>query len=129
MTDVTVSLGANKYGKAENRLVKITRDTDRHEIEDLNITSQLRGEALVGSYLEGDNSLVVATDTQKNTVYAFAREHGVGSPESFLLELGSHFVDEFEWIEGGLWQAEQFGLPRCFRTVPSLNAMTFMLPT
>lgn len=112
MTDVTVSLGANKYGKAENRLVKITRDTDRHEIEDLNITSQLRGEALVGSYLEGDNSLVVATDTQKNTVYAFAREHGVGSPESFLLKLGSHFVDEFEWIEGGLWQAEQFAWER-----------------
>ncbi|MBB2956608.1 hypothetical protein FHX72_000720 [Pseudoclavibacter helvolus] len=24
---------------------------------------------------------------------------------------------------------KQTGLPRCFRTVPSLNAMTFMLPT
>ncbi|PPF40397.1 MULTISPECIES: factor-independent urate hydroxylase [unclassified Pseudoclavibacter] len=108
MTDVTVSLGANKYGKAENRLVRITRDTDRHEIEDLNITSQLRGAALAGSYLDGDNSLVVATDTQKNTIFAFAREHGVGSPESFLLKLGSHFVEAFEWIEGGLWQAEQF---------------------
>ncbi len=43
---VSVSLGANKYGKAENRLVRIYRDTPRHEIVDLSVTSQLRGAAL-----------------------------------------------------------------------------------
>ncbi|KAA9393661.1 urate oxidase [Kocuria coralli] len=108
MTDVSVTLGANKYGKAENRVVRIKRDTARHEITDLNVTSQLRGEKLVDSYLAGDNSLVVATDTQKNTVFAFAKEHGIASPEEFLLTLGEHFTSEFEWIEGGLWQAEQY---------------------
>lgn len=96
----TVSLGANKYGKAENRVVRITRDTARHEIEDLNVTSQLRGAKLIDSYLVGDNSLVVATDTQKNTIYAFAKEYGIGSPEEFLLRLGDHFVSSFDWIEG-----------------------------
>ena len=105
---VSVSLGANKYGKAENRVVRIVRDTPRHEIIDLNVTSQLRGAALVDSYLVGDNSLVVATDTQKNTAFAFAKEHGIPSPEEYLLTLGAHFVDGFEWIEGGLWQAEQY---------------------
>ncbi len=67
----TVSLGANKYGKAENRVVRITRDTARHEIEDLNVTSQLRGAKLIDSYLVGDNSLVVATDTQKKNLQGF----------------------------------------------------------
>ena len=43
MTDVTVSLGANKYGKAENRVVRIYRDTARHEIKDLNVSTALRG--------------------------------------------------------------------------------------
>ncbi|WP_439591255.1 factor-independent urate hydroxylase [Microbacterium sp.] len=105
---VAVSLGANKYGKAENRVVRIYRDTPRHEIVDLNVTSQLRGTALVDSYVEGDNALVVATDTQKNTVFAFAKEHGIPSPEEYLLHLGAHFVDGFDWIEGGLWQAEQY---------------------
>ncbi|WP_298129511.1 factor-independent urate hydroxylase [Micropruina sp.] len=105
---VTVSLGANKYGKAENRVVRITRDTARHEIEDLNVSSQLRGAQLLDSYLVGDNGLVVATDTQKNTVFAFAKEYGIGSPEEFLLKLGDHFVSSFEWIEGGLWQAELY---------------------
>ena len=105
---VSVSLGANKYGKAENRLVRIYRDTPRHEIVDLSVTSQLRGAALAGSFLEGDNAMIVATDTQKNTAFAFAKEHGIPSPEEYLLTLGDHFVSAFDWIEGGLWQAEQY---------------------
>ncbi|MFT4286359.1 factor-independent urate hydroxylase [Nocardioides sp.] len=112
MVDVTVSLGANKYGKAENRVVRIVRDTPRHEIIDLNVTSQLRGEQLLDSYLTGNNALVVATDTQKNTIFAFAKEYGVPSVEEFLLRLGDHFVGSFEWIEGGLWQAEQYDWER-----------------
>jgi len=35
---------------------------------------------------------VLATDTQKNTVYAFAKEHGVGTPEAFAALLARHFV-------------------------------------
>lgn len=112
MSEVSVSLGANKYGKAENRVVKITRDGSVHSIEDLNVTSQLRGAALADSYLVGDNALVVATDTQKNTIFAFAKEHGIHSPEEFLLTLSRHFVGEFDWIEGGHWQAEQFAWER-----------------
>ncbi|MFT4126613.1 MAG: urate oxidase [Gordonia sp. (in: high G+C Gram-positive bacteria)] len=108
MSDVSVHLGTNKYGKAENRVVRIVRDTARHEIIDLNVTSQLRGAQLTDSYLVGDNSLVVATDTQKNTAFAFAKEYGISSPEEFLLHLGEHFTSDFEWIEGGLWQAEKY---------------------
>ena len=91
-----IVLGENQYGKAECRLVRITRDTPVHEIEDLNVTTQLRGD-FTACHTDGDNSQVVATDTQKNTVYAFAREHGIGSPEEFLVRLGRHFVDGFEW--------------------------------
>jgi urate oxidase len=104
-------LGANQYGKAEVRLVRVTRDTDRHEIEDLSVTSQLRGD-FEAAHRVGDNAHVVATDTQKNTVYAFAKEHGVGSPERFLLTLGRHFVDGFDWVTGGRWQAEQYSWSR-----------------
>ncbi|WP_309124614.1 factor-independent urate hydroxylase [Arthrobacter sp.] len=101
-----IVLGRNQYGKAECRLVKITRDTARHSIEDLNVTSQLHGD-FESAHTEGDNSKVVATDTQKNTVYAFARD-GIGSPEQFLLRLGKHFTESFDWVTGGRWQAEQY---------------------
>ncbi len=110
MTENNIILGANQYGKAEVRLVKITRDTDRHEIEDLNVTSQLRGD-FQAAHLDGDNGHVVPTDTQKNTVYGFARD-GVGSPEAFLLRLGEHFTSEFDWVSGGRWAAEQYAWNR-----------------
>jgi hypothetical protein len=110
-----IVLGANQYGKAECRLVRITRDIPdqprRHEIEDLNVTSQLRGD-FEAAHTDGDNAHVVATDTQKNTVYAFARKHGVHSPEQFLLTLGDHFVGEFPWVTGGRWAAEQYSWTR-----------------
>lgn len=107
--DITASkavLGPNQYGKAEVRLVKITRDTQRHQIEDLNVTSQLRGD-FSDCHINGDNSQVVATDTQKNTVYGFAKD-GVGTPEEFLGRLARHFTEDFEWVQGGRWAAEKY---------------------
>lgn len=106
MAGSNIILGANQYGKAEVRLVRVTRDTARHEIEDLSVTSQLRGD-LEDVHVTGDNAHCIPTDTQKNTIFAFAKD-GVGAPESFLLRLGKHFVDDFEWITGGRWEAQKY---------------------
>ncbi|OMH27658.1 urate oxidase [Tersicoccus phoenicis] len=105
-----IVLGQNQYGKAEVRVVRVTRDTERHAIEDLNVTSQLHGDFL-SAHTEGNNEHVVPTDTQKNTVYAFARE-GVGSPEQLLLRLADHFIGDFDWVTGGRWAAEQYAWDR-----------------
>jgi len=104
MTEVI--LAANQYGKAENRVVRVVRDTARHEVVDLNVTSQLRGD-FEAAHTQGDNSHVVATDTQKNTIFAFAKD-GVPSPEEFLLRLADHFTGDFDWVTGGRWAAEQY---------------------
>jgi urate oxidase len=84
-------LGINQYGKAETHLVRVMRDSDTHEVRDLLVSVALSGE-LAAVHLEGDNSAVLATDTQKNTVYAFAKEHGVGTPEEFAAILARHFL-------------------------------------
>ena len=105
-----IVLGDNQYGKAEVRLVKVTRNGERHQIEDLSVTSQLRGD-FEAAHLQGDNSHVVPTDTQKNTIFAFARD-GVGSPEGFLLRLGEHFISSFDWVTGGRWEAESYAWDR-----------------
>lgn len=104
-TETKVVLGDNQYGKAEVHVVRVTRDSDRHEIEDLTVVSQLHGD-FDAVYYEGDNGHCVPTDTQKNTVFAFAKD-GIGSPEEFLIRLGKHFVDDFEWVTGGRWAARQ----------------------
>jgi urate oxidase len=88
---MAIVLGDNRYGKAETRLVHIDRSGPRHRITDLNVTTALAGE-LDATHLTGDNTGVLPTDTQKNTVYAFARD-GVGEPEDFGLRLARHFVD------------------------------------
>jgi urate oxidase len=92
---MSISLGDNQYGKAEVRLVRVDRgsddDSDRHSITDLNVSTALAGD-LGATHRTGDNSGVLPTDTQKNTVYAFARD-GVGEIEDFALRLARHFVD------------------------------------
>jgi urate oxidase len=89
---MTIVLGANRYGKAEIRLLRVVRDGGTHEITDLNVSVALSGE-LTATHLSGDNSAVLTTDAQKNTVFAFAQEHGVGEIEDFALLLARHFVE------------------------------------
>ena len=84
-------LAANRYGKSAIRLVKIVRTPDRHAVRDLTVAISLEGD-FSSSYVDGDNTLVVATDTMKNTVYAFAREHLTGPIEAFGTVLARHFV-------------------------------------
>ncbi|MEU7874854.1 factor-independent urate hydroxylase [Dactylosporangium sp. NPDC049140] len=87
----TFELGPNQYGKAETRLVRVERGADGDRLTDLNVSVALRGD-LAASHLTGDNAAVLPTDTQKNTVYAFAREFGVASIEAFAARLAEHFV-------------------------------------
>ncbi|TQM83364.1 urate oxidase [Saccharothrix saharensis] len=96
---MAIVLGPNQYGKAENRLVTVTRDGAVHAIKDLTVSTSLRGD-LADTHLTGDNSKVLATDTQKNTVYAFAKQAPVGEIEDFALRLGRHFVSTQEAITG-----------------------------
>jgi urate oxidase len=89
---MTYVLGPNQYGKAENRVVRIYRDTARHEIRDLNVSSALRGD-FTDAHVTGDQANVLPTDTQKNTAFAYAKQHGITSPEDYALALGSRFLD------------------------------------
>ena len=96
---MSIVLGPNQYGKAENRLVRLYRDKPRHEIRDINVSSALRGD-FAAAHLRGDQSHVLPTDTQKQTVFAYAKEVGVGEIEEFALALGRHFVNDIEPVEG-----------------------------
>lgn len=88
-------LGQNQYGKAENRIVRVYRDSTRHEIKDLNVSVALQGD-FEDVHLTGSNANCLPTDTTKNTVYAFAKEYGIESAEAFGITLARHFVDDTE---------------------------------
>lgn len=84
-------LGGNRYGKSRIRLVTVTREPDRHRLRDLTVDVALEGD-FTAAHVDGDNANVIATDTMKNTVYAFARDRLTGPPESFGLEIARHFA-------------------------------------
>ena len=108
---MAITLGPNQYGKAEVRLVTVQREGTVHHVKDLTVSTSLRGD-LAATHLTGDNADVVATDTQKNTVYAFAKEAPVGEIEDFALRLGRHFVDSFEHISGARILIDEHGWNR-----------------
>lgn len=108
---MAIILSDHQYGKAETHLVRIVRDAARHEIRDLNVTTALRG-PFDAAYLSGDQSDVLPTDTQKNTAYAFAKLHGVASPEAYGLTLARHFVEDVAPVEAARIEIEEYAWQR-----------------
>ncbi|MFD7690571.1 factor-independent urate hydroxylase [Streptomyces sp. NPDC059781] len=104
-------LGQNQYGKAENRVVRITRDGTTHHIKDLNVSVALSGDMDEVHY-SGSNANVLPTDTTKNTVYAFAKEHGIESAEQFGIHLARHFVTSQETVHRARIRIEEYAWER-----------------
>ena len=109
--EMGIVLGANQYGKAEKRVVRIYRDTPRHEIRDLNVSTSLRGD-FADAHVTGDQAQVLPTDTQKNTAFAFAKEHGVSSPEEYALALGGRLLEATPAASGALVRVEEYAWDR-----------------
>ncbi|MEV4441729.1 factor-independent urate hydroxylase [Streptomyces sp. NPDC049577] len=104
-------LGQNQYGKAENRVVRITRDGATHHIKDLNVSVSLTGD-MEDVHLTGSNANVLTTDATKNTVFAFAKEHGVDSAEEFGIHLARHFVTSQDAIRTARIRIEEYAWER-----------------
>lgn len=108
---MSIVLGDNQYGKAENRVVRINRDTARHTIKDIRVGSSLRGD-FADAHIAGDQSRVLPTDTQKQTIYAYAKEIGIDTIESYGLALARHFVDDVEPVTGARLEIDEYAWER-----------------
>ena len=88
---MVIRLGENNYGKQRIRILQVARRPDRHDIKELTLGIRLEGD-FETAHSKGDNRKVLPTDTMKNTVYALAKLHPIGSPEEFCLRLADHFL-------------------------------------
>lgn len=97
------ALQSFSYGKSLVRLLRVVRHTPtHHSIVEYTVATLLSGPSLASSYTEGDNSLVVATDSQKNTVHFLAKTlppEEVLCPEKFALRIAAHFPTKYAHIE------------------------------
>ncbi len=87
-----IELGPNRYGKAAIRLVRVMRGPAGDRVRDLTVAIALEGD-FEAAHTDGDNALVIATDTMKNTAYAFAAEHLDGPIEDYGRALAEHFLE------------------------------------
>ena len=60
----------------------------------------------------GDQIKVLPTDTQKNTSFAYAKEHGITSPEDYAIALGTHFLDAAPPATGAQIRVEEYAWDR-----------------
>ncbi|OTA93351.1 hypothetical protein M434DRAFT_395767 [Hypoxylon sp. CO27-5] len=92
-------ISAARYGKDNVRVYKVHKDesTGIHTVTEMTVCCLLEGE-IERSYTVADNSVVVATDSIKNTIYIKAKEHPVNPPELYASYLGQHFLDTYAHI-------------------------------
>jgi urate oxidase len=90
-------LTGHRYGKARVRVLKILRDGPIHSLKDLEVAARLKGD-FESSYTSGDNTKVVPTDTIKNTINIFARQHLGPEIERFGLILAEHFLTRYTQV-------------------------------
>ena len=108
---MAIILGEHQYGKAENRIVRIVRDSPRHEIRDVNVSTCLRGR-FDAAHLTGDQGAVLPTDTQKQTSYAFAKTVGLESLERYALALATHFTADVDPVDQARVELEEYAWER-----------------
>ncbi|KAG8961551.1 hypothetical protein FRC03_005272 [Tulasnella sp. 419] len=96
-----------RYGKDKVRVFRIVRDGDWHEVVEYTVCALLEGQ-IETSYTKADNSVVVATDSIKNTTYILAKTSPhILSPALFALHLGLHFVNKYNHISKSIITIEQ----------------------
>ena len=86
-----VHLENHRYGKSRVRLMRVSKHTSHHDLDDWTVEVMLTGD-FAEVFTEGDNTRILATDTMKNTVYFLARRSGAGSMEAFAQELVDHLL-------------------------------------
>lgn len=88
-----------KYGKDNVRLYKVVRHREQgtQDVYEFTVNTMLEGD-IETSYTQADNSVVVPTDTQKQTTYIMAKQNPVDPAEFFAATLAQHFIDRYPHI-------------------------------
>ncbi|WP_436901869.1 factor-independent urate hydroxylase [Halovenus halobia] len=83
----------------------------------LDVRVQVEGEEFLPSFSEGDNSMVVATDSMKNFVLHQAGEFDGSTLEAFLEFVGTKFLETYDQMEAIQMSADE--IPFEERQVPA----------
>ena len=89
---------SQQYGKARVRVMKLLKDGPVHTVKELTVKVMLDGPGYEASYRAADNSMVVPTDTVKNTINCLAFDQLGPETEEFALVLANHFLARYSQV-------------------------------
>ncbi|KAM3962742.1 urate oxidase [Aphomia sociella] len=117
-------LSNHGYGKGSVKLLHVHRDGDYHTIREFEVSTELKLTSET-PYVLGDNKEVVATDSQKNTVYLLAKKHGVKTPEEFGAVVVNHFLYMYKQIVEAKCRVVEYPWERLQAGTPHNHAFVF----
>uniref|UniRef100_A0A663E0A2 Uricase n=1 Tax=Aquila chrysaetos chrysaetos TaxID=223781 RepID=A0A663E0A2_AQUCH len=83
-----------EYGKNTIKFLRLHREGKKHFVKEVEVCTHLRLTS-AQEYLEGNNSLVIPTDTIKNIVLVLAKKNGIPTLEQFAIDICKHFMTTF----------------------------------
>lgn len=96
-SDLKTEFAFSGYGKNFVKLLQLRQEGKVHYVKEMEVSTQLTLNN-TKDYLQGDNSDIIATDSQKNTVYVLAKQHGIENIEKFALLLSDHFLRKYRHV-------------------------------
>ena len=100
------------HGKSKVRVLKVRREDAgaegvAHSISEYKVHTILFSPEYEKVFTEDDNTDLVATDTQKNTVYVVAKRTDAQTPEDFGKALAEHYLREYPILTGATVEVEE----------------------
>jgi len=100
-------LGENRYGKENVRILRVVKDSPRHEVHELKAQILLEGD-FDNSFTNGNNNRIIPTETQKNTLYALAKKFSVEPIEEWSINVANDMMSRFSHIKAVYMDIDEF---------------------
>jgi len=87
------------------------RDTPKHIVHEIKAQVLLEGE-FQDTYVTGSNTKIVATETQKNTLYVLSKKYSVDPIENWAVLVAKDFMSRYSHITAVNLDIDQYGWQR-----------------
>jgi len=88
----------HSHGKARVRVLRVRHHDDKDTVQEYTVATKLFSPLYSKVFTKEDNDRLVATDTQKNSVYLVAQRSSATTPEGYGIDLASHLLREYPML-------------------------------
>jgi urate oxidase len=96
--DTNFALQDHCHGKARVRVLRVRRSSPQHTVQEYEVATKLFSPAYSAVFTQANNTGLVATDTQKNTVYIVAKRSDATTPEDFAIDMCKHLLEQYSML-------------------------------